>query len=340
MQPLGATVRVAGNGGNQDFHRGGSLFRCSAMKQSPNFRFCMASADALQRIRGRLEYFFSLHGFKKHPLLTLWRALAWRMHCFLDIPARVRVSRWNVTITLPPEWSGAGATLFYVVREYYEPELTFLDRFLRPGDVFVDAGANCGVYTMAAASIVGEKGLVLAFEPGREIYSALERSVSSNGHSQIRLFQTGLSNVSGTARLYSHPHGPSSFSLGNVDGGGSSCAIEVKKLDDVLDAAGVTKVDCIKMDVEGAEELILHGATKLFERCKPRVIFEINPGAQAALSLKRDGAWRFLETRGYRFYTIDEEGFIGELGEPPDGGNVIALPAGQAESAACPSGSH
>jgi FkbM family methyltransferase len=299
------------------------------MKQSPNFGFYMASADALQRMRGRLEYFFSLHGFKKHPVLTLWRAVAWRIHCFLGIPAKVRIPRWNMTLTLPPEWSGAGATLFYVVREYYEPELTFLDRLLRRGDIFVDAGANCGVYTMAAASIVGEKGLVLAFEPGREIYSALERSVSRNGHGQIRLFQTGLSNVSGTARLYSHPHGPSSFSLGNVDGGGISSTIQVKKLDDVLDAEGITKVDCIKMDVEGAEELILHGATNLFDRCKPRVIFEINPGALAALNLKKDGAWRFLESRGYRFYTIDEAGIMRELRDPPEGGNVIALFAGE-----------
>lgn len=287
---------------------------------------------ALQRLKGRLKYFFSLPGFKKRPVATLWRAVAWRIHCFLGIPATVRIPRWNAVLTLPAEWSGAGATLFYVVREYYEPELTFLDRFLRPGETFVDAGANCGVYTMFAASIAGEQGLVLAFEPGREIYAALERSVSKSGHRQIRLFQAGLSNVSGTARLYSHPHGASSFSLGNEGGAGSSCAIEVKKLDDVLEAEGVKTVDCVKMDVEGAEELILQGATKLFARCKPRVIFEINPGALAALNLKADGAWRFLEARGYRFYTIDEEGVIAELKDPPQGGNVIALPAEPAVS--------
>jgi len=289
----------------------------------------MPASDALRRIRGRLEYFFSLHGFKKHPVLTLWRAAAWRVHCFLGIPATVRISRWNATLTLPPEWSGAGATLFYVVREYYEPELTFLDRFLHTGETFVDAGANCGVYTMAAASITGEKGLVLAFEPGREVFSALKRSASRNGGRQIRLFEIGLSNVSGAAQLYSHPHGASSFSLGNADGSGSSSTIEVKKLDDVLDAEGVKNVDCIKMDVEGAEELILQGATKLFDRCKPRVIFEINPTAIAALNLKHDGAWRFLEIRGYNFCTIDEEGVITPLKEPPADGNVIALPAGE-----------
>jgi len=46
--------------------------------------------------------------------------------------------------------------------------------------------------------------------------------------------------------------------------------------------------------------------------------------------LKRDGAWRFLETRGYSFYSIDEEGLIAKLKRAPDGGNVIALPGGEA----------
>lgn len=284
-------------------------------------------SGAMHRLRGRFRYFFSLYGFRKHPLLTIYRAFAWRFHCLLGIPARVGVARWgNGALLLPPEWKGAGATLFYVVREYYDPELTYLDKFVKPGETFVDAGANCGVYTLAAAGITGKQGRVLSFEPGREVFAALQRSVSSNDWPQVKVFEFGLSNEEATVQLYAHPHGASSFSLGKTEGMEAASSIRVRKLDDVLDEEQVERVDCIKMDVEGAEEMIMQGAVRLFERCKPRVIFEINTRAIAALGLKTDGVWRFLEARGYKFYTIDEKGKMEEVTTPPDGGNLVALP--------------
>jgi len=284
------------------------------------------SNHVLQRLRARFSYFCALPGFKRRPVRTVFRTLSWRVRCWLGIPGRVRVPAWNASLILPPEWHGAGATLFYAVREDYEPELAFLNRFLKPGEVFVDAGANCGVYTIAAASVVGDRGLVLAFEPGPEVFATLRRSVEINGYRHVRLFDVGLSNTAGTAALYTHPHGASSCSLGRPPGSsGESLSIRLQKLDDVLEAEGVSAVHCIKMDVEGAEELILLGATRLFERCKPRVIFEINPPAIAALGLRPDGVWRFLEARGYRFVTVDADGALTERAAAPMEGNVIAL---------------
>lgn len=293
-----------------------------------NLRFFpRMSNEVLRRLRGRLGYFLGLPGFKKRPMLTVGRMVAWRLRCGLGIPGQVRVPAWNARLILPPEWHGAGATLFYAVREYYEPELTFLSRFLNPGETFIDAGANCGVYTIAAASIVGPGGLVLAFEPGQQVFAFLRRSVEINSYRHVRLFDVGLSETAGTAQLYTHPHGASSFSLGRPEGAtGDSFSIRIERLDDVLDAQGVKTAHCIKMDVEGAEELILRGATRLFERCRPRVILEINPGATAALNLKPDGAWHFLEARGYRFVSIDAAGVLTDLASPPHEGNVVALP--------------
>ncbi|HWB61237.1 MAG TPA: FkbM family methyltransferase [Chthoniobacteraceae bacterium] len=290
----------------------------------------MKLADFFRRLRGRFQYFFSLPGFRKRPALTIWRALAWRARCWLGVPAVVRVPG-GAKLVLPPKWHGEGATLFYIVREYYEPEFRFLRRFLNPGETFVDAGANCGVYTFAAAGIAGEKGLVLAFEPGHELYAGLQRGVKLNGFKHVRLFEAGLSDTTGSAKLYAHPHGASSFSLGRSGGNadGAFFEIQVRKLDDVLDAEGVARVDCIKMDVEGAEELILRGAPRLFERCKPRVIFEINATAIAALNLQTAGAWDFLKARGYEFFSLDEEGGVSPLAVPPGGGNVIALHPGK-----------
>ena len=155
---------------------------------------------ALSRIRGRLQYFFSLPGFKKHPVAVIWRTFVWRIRCALGIPGLIQVPAWkNAKILLPPEWHGAGATLFYAVREDYEPELTFLYQVLKQGETFVDAGANCGIYTIAAASIVGPDGLILAFEPGKEVFRTLRQSIELNHFDQVRLFEVGLANKSATA---------------------------------------------------------------------------------------------------------------------------------------------
>jgi FkbM family methyltransferase len=285
---------------------------------------------ALSRLKGRLRYFFSLPGFKKNPLRVIWRTFVWRIKCGLGIPGLVRVPVWsNAKICLPPEWHGAGATLFYAVRQDYEPELTFLDRVLKAGETFVDAGANCGLYTIAAASIVERDGLVLAFEPGKEVFGTLKQNVELNHFDQVRLFEIGLADKSITAPLYKHPHGSSSFSLGKIANNvEESSAITLRRLDDVLAEQGVEIVHCLKMDVEGAEELILRGATSLFEKCKPRVIFEINPPAIEALQLEMFGAWQFLEARGYQFFTMDPDGNMTQLTSRSAGANVVALPQG------------
>ncbi len=241
----------------------------------------------------------------------------------------------NAKIALPPEWHGAGATLFYAVREDYEPELTFLNQVLKQGETFVDAGANCGIYTIAAASIVGPDGLVLAFEPGKEVFRTLQQSIQLNHFDQVRLFEVGLADKSRTAPLYKHPHGISSFSLGKIsEDAAESSSIPLRRLDDVLEEQAVETVHCLKMDVEGSEELILQGAVDLFERCKPRVIFEINPPAIKALNLETFGAWRFLEARDYDFFMMDPNGVMTALNSRPPGANVIALPRNMHERGA------
>ena len=156
-----------------------------------------------------------------------------------------------------------------------------------------------------------------------------------NHFDQVRLFEVGLADKSTTAPLYKHPHGTSSFSLGKIsEDAEASSAITLRRLDDVLAEQGVETVHCLKMDVEGAEELILQGAVKFFEKCKPRVIFEINPPAIEALQLETFGAWHFLEARGYQFYTMDPTGIMTELKSRPPGANVIALPKNIARTSA------
>jgi FkbM family methyltransferase len=283
------------------------------------------------RLRQRWQYFQSLPSFRTHPLRTLVRALHWRLRCALGWAVTVDMPAWQAKVWLAPEWHGAGMTLFYVVRESYELELEHLGKLIRPGDTVVDAGANCGLYTLAAAHFAGPNGRVLAFEPGRLILPVLEKNVALNRLKHVQIFPLALAESPRRGQLFSHPHGASSFTLGHApDEAPESVEIEVDTLDAVLARERLDRVDLIKMDVEGAEELILRGSEELFRRRRPTVLFEINPTAIANLRLKRDGVWAILAPLGYSFHQFDASGNLLPVEVcPPGGCNLIALPPGQ-----------
>jgi len=104
---------------------------------------------------------------------------------------------------LPPNWRGVGK-LIYAFRDYYEPELLYLERVLSPGKVFVDAGANFGIYTLLASKIVGEAGRVISFEPSSRVFPVLRRNITLNGFKNVLAFPIALTDKPGRARLYYH----------------------------------------------------------------------------------------------------------------------------------------
>ena len=180
-----------------------------------------------------------------------------------------------------------------------------LQRLLRPGDTFVDVGANVGLLTLAAATTLQGSGRVVAFEPFEETCALLRKSVYLNGHSsKVEIHQAAVSDRAGTQPLF----------LGNTsghhslypldEGEGGQAQVQLVRLDDVL--AG-QRVDVLKIDAEGAELQVLAGASQLLRA---------NPGigivAEFGLShLARTGsgvaAWLApFHSHGFEFRLIDE----------------------------------
>ena len=219
--------------------------------------------------------------------------------------------------------------MIFAVGSRYEKELTYLGNFISPGMVVVDGGANCGIYSVAAARLAGPGGLVLAFEPGAETFSVLKRNVEMNRLTNVRSYCAALSDKDGRARLYQHADGPNSFSLGPSENAIiESKEVVTRTLDGVLGEVGVDRTGLIKLDVEGAEELVLRGAKKVIANSHPTIIFEVNAGAAKRLGLSASGAWELLRSWSYRFFFLTESGNLRELKQPPaadDILNVIAV---------------
>jgi len=225
---------------------------------------------------------------------------------------------------VPAQWLGAGKLIF-VFRESCELELKYLENFVLPGMTFLDIGANYGIYTVAAASLVGSSGRVFAFEPCLDTFATLTNNVETNRLRNVRLFALALSNRDGKARLYHHERGADKCSLGPPPGNTLQFEEVVTRTVDSVFCDEPPQIDFMKIDVEGAEELVLRGAERVINEGHPTILFEINHEAARKLELDPHGAWNLLSHWGYQFFSLSGAGELRALSYPSLGGNVIAV---------------
>jgi FkbM family methyltransferase len=190
------------------------------------------------------------------------------------------------------------------VPETYEPAVwRALMSEIKPGDRFVDVGAFIGLYTIAVGLRLRDSGRVVAFEPEAHNYSLLQEHVKLNRiESQVELHQIAVSDNNGQRPFLTG--GSSQARLASSDREHATPVTTVK-LDDFF--AG-TRVDILKIDVEGHEEMVLRGAHKLLRTpvLRPRTIFvEVHPYAWSAPIAGSNTLLGLLNEAGYRVQTVD-----------------------------------
>ncbi|MES2862030.1 MAG: FkbM family methyltransferase [Pseudomonadota bacterium] len=218
----------------------------------------------------------------------------------------------------------------FLLRDWVEPELRALDRLLSPRDVFLDVGANIGLYSLKAARLVGPTGRVLALEPGAEAYDHLVANLAMNAFPWAAPMKVAASDAAGEAVLHHVPlgHDPQAFSLIANARATDGEVVETVTLDSLIDRAGLTRVDLIKIDVEGAEPIVIAGARDMLARLRPAVIFECNAHINAGGETGAAGeAWTMLSSAGYCFFRLIGDAFTAIDTPPVAFCNVIAVHA-------------
>lgn len=277
-------------------------------------------------IRDRIKYLISHDAFKMHPFLTMSRIARWAAYCAIGRAVSLRL--WDQRFTLPPEWYGAGKTVF-AFRERQERELAFVTAKLKPGDLFIDVGANIGLYSVAASRVVGPTGTVIACEPSTAAFDYLCRNAAATTNGNIECRRVAVTERAGQAILFEYPD-KTRNSLGEGDGSTSSQRVKTTTLDTIVfsECDIKTPVSMIKIDVEGAEALVLRGASRVLREHSPVVIFEINPEAAAALKLEADAAVRLLSEAGYTIFHLGRDMELNPVeANNVTGGNYVALAA-------------
>jgi len=282
----------------------------------------------LKDLNRKWHWLTSQEEFRRAPFSTCARLISWRARCLLRKAAIVNLRRWNMSIFLPPRWRGI-EKLVFVFREHYEPELIYLEKVLSSKAVFIDVGANLGIYTLVASRLVGQAGRVIAVEPSFQSFPVLQKNIVLNRLTNVLPLSVALAEKAGKTWLH-HGRDPGQNTLGNDPScNGVGEAVFTETLDSVLLEASIDQVDVIKMDVEGAEELVLRGASRVLAFKRPVIIFEFHPEAAQRLGLSPNGAWKLLEGLNYEFFTVEPNGSLRRFDSPLPGHNVVAIPRPQ-----------
>ena len=190
-----------------------------------------------------------------------------------------------------------------IVSGSYEADvMRVFEQHLKDGATVVDIGANVGLYSLVAARAVGPRGMVFAIEPNPANAKMIKMSALKNGFENIVIIAAGASDEYGLLRLnLSYSNGTTSKDIDGIEQVFSSNVVPSVRLDDVLK----TRVDLVKIDVEGAEYLALKGMSQTLEKHKPVILSEFSPNAMPGISGVTGEAYlEFLRGHGYSISVI------------------------------------
>ena len=217
--------------------------------------------------------------------------------------------------------------LYYLGYHEY-PETRFLELNLKPGDVFFDLGANIGYFTLLGARHVGPAGKVHAFEISAADFAHLQENVALNDlASEIKLNRTAISE--GDGEVIITPTGGAGTTHIDPSGSCGGDTVPATSVDHYVEEHGLKKVDYVKCDIEGAELLMLKGASSLMKRYRPVFLVEINPSALATFGASAEAVAAEFEAHDYRLYSLSPK-WLRRLKELPEGTgyvNAAALPS-------------
>jgi FkbM family methyltransferase len=191
-----------------------------------------------------------------------------------------------------------------VLGVYEKNEMRFFAKHCPSSCVFVDVGANVGVYTAIALAQEGADMTVVCFEPHAESREFLERTVEANGggggSKRVIVAGVAVGDACGEANLYANPENKGDNRLYSSELCRMESKTEVVTLDSFLPKRGIDAVDVLKIDVQGYEAKVVDGARHTIERSPKCIIM---------LEFWPEGLMRSGSDPGYFLRQLREMGF-------------------------------
>ena len=209
----------------------------------------------------------------------------------------------------------------------WEPYMEKLMRkLIKPGDTVIDIGANIGYFTAVFAECVGKNGSVIAFEPLPPLAQLIERCKMFNTLPQITVYPYALSDRTENMLIKINPISPGVSH--SVDAATAQecerkipdtiATVKAISLDAILKTS-LQRLDFIKIDVEGMEDLVFKGAEQHIRKFLPIIVWEFSPHLYAKRKVSAEQLLQYFEQMGYVF------GIVPDLAPLPNPLNTIRL---------------
>jgi len=200
----------------------------------------------------------------------------------------------------------AAAGVRFLRGDYETAQVEAVLGVIREGDIVYDIGAHLGYYTMLASQAVGPSGRVFAFEPRPVNVLCLRRHLRLNRCDNVEILQVCVGDRSGGARFDTR----CGTGRGRLSADGN-LLVETVTLDELVVSGRLPPPSFVKIDVEGAEKLVLAGAAEVIRRHRPA--FAVSTHSE---DLRRQCA-DILSDHGYR---------LPPVGGSRDESELLALP--------------
>jgi len=189
----------------------------------------------------------------------------------------------------------------------WEPHVSrYLTLNLRSADVFMDVGANLGYYTVLCAPLVKR---VIAFEPVCISHQYCKTNIALNNLSNVDLYKCGLWHGETNTRIRIDRSSMMGAFISSNDGSATEGeSIRCVSLDDLIRRGELqlSRLNVVKMDIEGAEASALKGMLQTIEQFRPKILMELNRPTLERFGKTIDDIWNFFSNVSYRIKAFEQ----------------------------------
>jgi FkbM family methyltransferase len=236
---------------------------------------------------------------REQSIQNLWRSKLGLKQKILRTPLRLIPSSTTVKVlsgvNRGRRWIVGASNHSCWVDNYESEKQALLIKRICPGYSIWDVGANVGFYTLAFSRYVGQAGSVTAFEPMASNVALLREHLAMNSALNVAVIQAAVADSSGLARFSNQAHS----SMGKIEESQSGYVIPKITLDQL--PTWVRGPNVIKIDVEGAEGLVLRGGRDIIAKYRPELWIALH-GELASLQVYQE-----LQSLGYSVHALNND---------------------------------
>jgi FkbM family methyltransferase len=217
-------------------------------------------------------------------------------------------------LTLPARWTRSHHLIHMVMGAFEQETVSIGKNVVQPGFTVIDIGAHIGYFTRLFSELVGPSGRVIAFEPDPTNFNLLARNTARRRN--VTVLNKAVADTDGRIKFYIHAHSGSHSLVGeNEDSVVDEIAVEAVTLDTFWEQHGCFPVHLVKIDVEGAEPLVLRGAERLIhENPELKLVVEFCPANLHRAGVAPEAFLEQLGGYGFRPLAIRGDGELIDVG--------------------------